>query len=823
MLFDNITMLEGSEISNLTVSVGADFPDDPSVGELFYIGSSGQGNDIGLYVYSNGDWQLVADAENGGGGSGEVTLTGDITGTGTGSVATTLATVNSSPQSNTFRKVTVNGKGLVIATSAVSPSDLTTALGYTPLNKAGDTMSSGYITLSGDPISALHAVTKQYADSIAAGLDPKGSVRAATTANITLSAPQTIDSISVIAGDRVLVKNQTTGSENGIYVVAAGAWQRAADFDGSPSNEVTGGAYTFVEEGTSNADTGWVLTTNNPITIGSTALTFTQFTGVSGGGTALTNAYIAYGSASNQLTGTADFTWTTGTQTLALGTSSVGAKIVAAAGATNGLTMTITGSAGTGTNVNGGGITLTGGATGTSNGTGGSIILQGGPPLTGSTSSVGGNTTIIGGFLNTSQGTTGSVWVGGGQALVNSVATAGSSGMTVITGPSAGAANSNMTMNTSPGLTVTPLGTNNTSAFIVDRAQVFIVPGASRNAAITPGNVIISGGPIASTGSITTTAGIATIMGGSWSDNNGQSFPGSTRINGGAVNVVGGVGQADSNPVTGGNAVIQGGSVYTRTSGAGTAGSVVITGGTKSANSTLATGMTVVGGNVTIAGGNGAANAAAIGGGNVIINGGVATTSVSGIASGGYIAISTAPDSASPGTATLVERLRILSNGAWSVGTGGTATGTSGQVLTSNGNTSAPTWQTPAGGASDGSFTGNFGGLNPTGTATVYYSVVGKTCTLRIPSITGTSSGTNFYMEATNVPAVCKPLRAQYVPATGTSVFNSSGGATQPNLIAAVDTGGSIDFYINGSGSNWSGSAGNRGFGQGLTITYGLN
>lgn len=102
-------------------------------------------------------------------------------------------------------------------------------------------------------------------------------MRAATTATITLSAPQSIDGVSVIAGDRVLVKDQSTASANGIYVVAAGAWVRATDAD--TSAKVTGGMFTFVEEGTANADTGWVLTTNNPITLGTTSLAFTQFSG----------------------------------------------------------------------------------------------------------------------------------------------------------------------------------------------------------------------------------------------------------------------------------------------------------------------------------------------------------------------------------------------------------------------------------------------------------------------------------------------------------------------------------------------------------------
>ncbi|MFN9958910.1 MAG: hypothetical protein ACK55I_37945, partial [bacterium] len=93
----------------------------------------------------------------------------------------------------------------------------------------------------------------------------------------TLSGAQTIDGVSVIAGDRVLVKDQTTGADNGIYVCAAGAWSRSDD--ANVSADVTSGMFVFVEEGTVNGDNGYVLTTNNPITLGTTALTFTQFSG----------------------------------------------------------------------------------------------------------------------------------------------------------------------------------------------------------------------------------------------------------------------------------------------------------------------------------------------------------------------------------------------------------------------------------------------------------------------------------------------------------------------------------------------------------------
>jgi len=127
------------------------------------------------------------------------------------------------------------------------------------------------------PSSDSHFTTKAYVDQIAAGINPHGSVKVATTANITLSGSQTIDGTVVNVSDRVLVKNQTTDSQNGVYVVAAGAWARAGDFDGSPVNEVETGDLVFVEGGTTNSNTSWVVVTQGTITMGVTGIQFSLF------------------------------------------------------------------------------------------------------------------------------------------------------------------------------------------------------------------------------------------------------------------------------------------------------------------------------------------------------------------------------------------------------------------------------------------------------------------------------------------------------------------------------------------------------------------
>ena len=144
--------------------------------------------------------------------------------------------------------------------------------------------TDGTLTANSDAKVASQKATKTYVDGKVAGLSWKQAVRAATTANGTLASAyengDTIDGVTLATGDRILIKNQTAASENGIYTInASGAPTRATDAD---SGAELVNASVYVSEGTTLADTQWVCTTNATITVGSTSLSFAQLT--SGGG-----------------------------------------------------------------------------------------------------------------------------------------------------------------------------------------------------------------------------------------------------------------------------------------------------------------------------------------------------------------------------------------------------------------------------------------------------------------------------------------------------------------------------------------------------------
>jgi hypothetical protein len=142
-------------------------------------------------------------------------------------------------------------------------------------------MAGFKLTNVATPSADTDAANKGYVDSVAQGLDTKASVVAATTTNGTLATAfangQVVDGVTLATNDRILIKNQTDATANGIYTVnASGAPTRSADMNAGsefPS------AYVFVEQGTVNADTGWVCTNNAPVTLGTTNIVWTQFSG----------------------------------------------------------------------------------------------------------------------------------------------------------------------------------------------------------------------------------------------------------------------------------------------------------------------------------------------------------------------------------------------------------------------------------------------------------------------------------------------------------------------------------------------------------------
>lgn len=254
--------LNQNQLINATFEiVGTDPSSGNFEGRLIY-----QSTTDTIKVYANGAWRSLPHTIVSGGGAGiaEALTVSESNGT----ITLTLAVADA------------DSAGLL---TAAFFTDLTNATSSATANAIAKRDASGNISVA-TPSADGHAATKGYVDSARSGLDVKQSVRVATTAAINLSsdleAGDVVDGVTLVAGDRVLVKNQGTASENGIYVAvasSAGAASRATDADSN--TEVTSGMFTFVAEGTVNADSGWVLSTNDTITLGTTALTFAQFSG----------------------------------------------------------------------------------------------------------------------------------------------------------------------------------------------------------------------------------------------------------------------------------------------------------------------------------------------------------------------------------------------------------------------------------------------------------------------------------------------------------------------------------------------------------------
>lgn len=265
---DNID-LQGNQIFNLRIEILAAAPGTPITGRPYYNSTNNSLN------YWNGTAWVCLDP---------ALLSNYIPLTALANIAAATLLGNNTGGAGAPLALTGTQVKTLLAIVYTDISNFATGVQLNRLDQmaapaAAVNANSQKVTNLATPTTGTDAANKSYVDaqaqSSASGIDPKESCRVASTANITtLSGLLTVDGVTVAAGDRVLVKNQTTASANGIYVAASGAWARPAD---GVQGELTSGALVFVELGTAQAATQWYLQTADPITIGTTSLTWTQF------------------------------------------------------------------------------------------------------------------------------------------------------------------------------------------------------------------------------------------------------------------------------------------------------------------------------------------------------------------------------------------------------------------------------------------------------------------------------------------------------------------------------------------------------------------
>ena len=448
----------------------------------------------------------------GAGAYSEVTVTGtsgNITVTNGSGVAgnptINLATVGT-PVTGAFVDITTDAFGRVTATSAVTSSNITTALGYTPINKAGDTVTgtltftSGTVTGVTSPVNSSDVATKAYVDATASSLDVHPAViYATTTSNVytvtyangtagvgaTLTNAGTLTAFSIdgttpVAGDRVLIKNQATASQNGIYnVTTVGngttAWvlTRAVDADNHVAGQVHAGMFVFVGGGSTLANSGWVEATigtgtgENTI-IGTDSQTFTQF---SGAGTYLAQTPLVLTGNTFSISGLAGYG--TGFQFVNMNSAGTALQYSTVSAGTG---ISVTNAAGSVTIANTGvtSVAVSGGTTG--------LTTSGGPITTTGTITFAGTLNVAnGGTGLSSTPANGQIDIGNGTNFTRATLTAGT------------------------GVSIT----NGAGSITINNTGVTSVNASGGTTGLT-----FSGGPVTTTGTLTLAGTLATANGG---------------------------------------------------------------------------------------------------------------------------------------------------------------------------------------------------------------------------------------------------------------------------------------------------------------------
>lgn len=601
---------------------------------------------------------------------------------------------------------------------AASSSDITSTLGYTPVNIAGDTMA-GYLILNADPATGLGAATKQYVDNVANGMNVHLACVAGTTADLaadydngfsgvgaTLTANPSvvlplIDTVALSPTQRVLVKNQADPTQNGIYTVTqtTAPWilTRATDFDNSPPGEITAGDSTFIQEG-SQATTQWVQVTSGTITVGSSNIVFTQF-----GGPGTYSAGLGI-----DIAGTV----------ISLATSNVSSLYNLA---TNGLVARTASNTVTAR-------TITAGT---------AISVTDGDGISG-------NPTINNTGVTSVAGTT------------DQIAVSGSTGAVTFSLPSSVTIGGTMTAGTFSGsgssLTSIPNGALTNSSVTIGSTSISLGATSTTLAGLTSVAATTFTGALS--GNATTASSAATLT--TPRNINGVSFNGSADI---TVTAAAGT-------LTG--STLAAGVTASSLTSVGTLGSLSVS-GSLSASSGSFTGNVTGGTSVTA--GSGAVGKLNLNQGGASNTGYVEFNAANGNRQG-YIGFSSTTGAGDTGTIPYIAGQHQFTgavnlNGTTSPLLANGSDGTSGQVLTSAGAGATPTWTTPAGSSFKGALVGRTTNITITGSSET-----------AIPFTTETYDTDGFHDNVTNNTRLTIPSGVNYVVLTAGIAYTDAGGST---------------------------------------------